>query len=114
MSKLTLPLPEFPVARLSGKTSVGFRARVELAVVNAVGRYAHGEHDACIAVVSNDGRVNGVFEQAGVPYEPCLVPVSEASKEVAKKRKSDVGAGPAGKCAKVSGRKAMPLKVPTT
>jgi hypothetical protein len=64
MSKLTLPLSEFPVARLPKETNDGFRVRVELAVVNVVGRYAHREHDACIVVVSNDGQGNRVFEQA--------------------------------------------------
>jgi hypothetical protein len=55
MSRLTLPLPMFLVARLLGETNDNFWARVELATVNVVGRYAHGEHDACIATVPNDG-----------------------------------------------------------
>jgi hypothetical protein len=38
-----------------------------------------------------------------VPYGPRLVPSSKASKESMKKRKSDAGAGPAGKCVKASG-----------
>jgi hypothetical protein len=80
-----------------------FRARVELAAVNVVGRYARGEHDACIAVVLNMGRLNRVFEQASVPYGPRLVPKSKASKEVVKKRKNDAGTGPIGKHTKVSG-----------
>jgi hypothetical protein len=79
--KLTLPLPEFPVARLLGEKADGFWVRVELVAVNVVGRYTRGEHDACIAVVPNDGRLNRVFEQGGVPYEPRLVPDSKASKE---------------------------------
>jgi hypothetical protein len=55
VSKLTLPLLEFPIARLLGETNDSFQARVELATMNIVGRYAHGEHDTCIAVVSNTG-----------------------------------------------------------
>jgi hypothetical protein len=112
MSKLTLPLPEFPVAKLSGETDDRFRAMVELAAVGAIGRYAHGEHDPCIAVVLNNGHLNRVFEQAEVPYGPCLVPGSEASKEAVKQRKNDSGAGLAGKRMKVSGRKAMVLNAP--
>jgi hypothetical protein len=87
VSMLTLPLPKFPVARLPGETTDGFRARVELVAVNVVWRYARGEHDACILVVLNGGRVNRVFEQADVPYMPRLVPRSEASKEAEKKEK---------------------------
>jgi hypothetical protein len=72
-------------------------------VVNVVTRYARKEHDTCVAVVPNNGRVNRVFEQAGVPYGPRLALGSKASKEAMKKRKSDAGAGPMGKRAKASG-----------
>jgi hypothetical protein len=87
MSKLSLPLLEFPAARLPSEMNDIFWVRVEQAAVNVVGRYARGEHDACIAVVLNNGWVNRVFEQAGVPYEPRLVHGSEASKEAMKKGK---------------------------
>jgi hypothetical protein len=56
------------------------------------------------------GRLNRVFEHAGMPYGPCLELGSEVSKEAAKKRKNDASAGPAGKHAKVSGQMAMALK----
>jgi hypothetical protein len=85
---------------------------VELATVNVVGRYARGEHDVCIALVLNMGRLNRVFEQVDVPYGPRLEPGSEASKEAAKKRKDDADAKPTGKCTKVSSRKVMALKAP--
>jgi hypothetical protein len=39
-------------------------------MVNIIGRYAHGEHDVCVVALPNDGRVNRVFEQAGVAYGP--------------------------------------------
>jgi hypothetical protein len=68
VSKLAVPLLEFPVVRLPKEMSDGFQVRVELATVNVVGRYACREHDACFAVVLNKGRVNRVFERAGVPY----------------------------------------------
>jgi hypothetical protein len=110
VSKLTLPLPKFPVARLLRETNDNFRARVELAAVNVVGRYARGELDTCIVVVPNNGQVNRVFEQASMPYGPRLVPGSEASIEAAKKRKSDSGAEPMGKRVKASDRKVVPLK----
>jgi hypothetical protein len=69
-----------------------------------------GDHKACVKTVSNRGWVNRIFEHASVPYGPRLEPNSEACEEAAKKRKSDVGVRPFGKCAKVSGRKAMPAK----
>jgi hypothetical protein len=79
--KLAAPMLEFPVARHPEETNEGFRGRVELAVTSIIGRYAHGEHDVCVATVPNGGRVNRVFELAGVPYGPQLKPRSEASKE---------------------------------
>jgi hypothetical protein len=110
VSKLAVPMPMFSVARLPEETNDGFRGRVELVTANIVGRYARGEHDVCVAALPNGGRVNRVFEQAGVSYGPRLKPGSEASKVVALKRKSDVGAGHVGKCVKVSNRKMVSSK----
>jgi hypothetical protein len=62
VSKLTLPVVEFPVARLPEEANDNFLARVQLAAANVVGKYARGEHDACIVVIPNNGRVNRVFE----------------------------------------------------
>jgi hypothetical protein len=92
VSKLCLPLPEFPVVRLPNKTNDYFHVRVEHATENIVGSYAREEHDVCIASVPNGGRVNRVFDQAGMPYGPCLEPGSEVSKEVVIKRKDDASA----------------------
>jgi hypothetical protein len=58
VSKILLPLSEFPVARLPDETNDHFCTWVELAVENVVGRYARGEHDACIATLPNEGRLN--------------------------------------------------------
>jgi hypothetical protein len=110
VSKLPVPFLEFPVARRPEETNDGFRVRVELAVMNVVGRYVYGEHKACVETVLNGGWVNRVSEPAGVPYGPRLEPGSEACKEAAKKRKSDTGAGTSGKHMKVSGRKGMLAK----
>jgi hypothetical protein len=109
--KLAIPMPEFPVARRPEEMNDGFRVRVELAAVNVVGWYAYREHKVCVEAVPNEGRVNRVFEKAGIPYGPRLEPGFEACKEAMKKRKSDVGVGPSGKCTKVSGQKAVPAKM---
>jgi hypothetical protein len=74
-SKVTLPLPVFPVTKLQGESNDRFLARIELGTENAVGSYVRVEHDACIMVLSNGGRLNQVFEKAGVPYSPRLDPV---------------------------------------
>jgi hypothetical protein len=113
MLKISLPLPEFHVARLVEETNDQFWVRVELAIVNVVGMYAHGMHEACIVMVPSMGRLNRVFEQGGVPYGPRLVPGSQASKEATEKRKNDSSVGPARKHVKLSSRKAMAPKVPT-
>jgi hypothetical protein len=110
VSKLHLPLLEFPIARLPNEMNDHFRARVELAAENIVGSYTRGEHDVCIASVPNEGRVNWVFEQASVPYGPHLELGSEASKEAVRKRKDDAGTGPAGKHTKVYDWQAAALK----
>jgi hypothetical protein len=70
MSKITLPLPEFPTARLPGETTDRFLVRVELVAENVVGSYIRGEHEVCILVLPNGGRLNWVFEQASVAYGP--------------------------------------------
>jgi hypothetical protein len=106
VSKINLPMSEFPSARLPGEMNDHFRPRVELAAENVVLSYVREEHDVCITAVPNEGRLNRVFEQAGVPYGPWLEPGSNASKEAAIKRRNDAGAGLAGKRVKVSGQKA--------
>jgi hypothetical protein len=101
VSKVTLPFPEFPLARLLGETNDHFLVSVELGTENVVGGYIHAEHDACILVLPNRGRLNQFFEQAGMAYGPCLELGSEASNEAVRKRKNNAGAGPAGKLEKV-------------
>jgi hypothetical protein len=103
VSKITFSLTEFPIPRLPKEINDHFWVRVELAAENVVGSYARGEHDVCVAVVPNEGRLNQVFEQASVPYGSILDPGSEANKEATKNKKNDVGAGLTGKRAEVSG-----------
>jgi hypothetical protein len=105
VSKVTLPLLESPLTRLQGENNDHFLASVELGTKNVVGGYIHMEHDACILLLLNHGRLNRIFEQAGVAYCPRPEPGSEASKEAARKRKNDAVAGPVGKQTKVPDKK---------
>jgi hypothetical protein len=105
VSKVTLPLPESPLTRLQGENNDHFLASVELGTENVVGGYIHMEHDACILLLPNDGRLNRIFEQAGVAYSPRPEPSSKASKEAARKRKNDAVTGPVGKQTKVPDKK---------
>jgi hypothetical protein len=110
VSKLAVPMPTFPIVKLPEETNDSFVGRVELAAANVIGRYPRREHDVCIMTVPNEGQVNRVFEQDSVPYRPRLEPRSEANKEAAQMWKSDTGAAPMGKRAKVSGQKVVPSK----
>jgi hypothetical protein len=87
VSKLLSPMVDFLIARLPKESVDRFCVKVELTAVGIVGRYTHGEHKVYIQALLNGGRVNRVFEYAGVPYEPCLEPDSEVSEDAAKKRK---------------------------
>jgi hypothetical protein len=79
--------------------------------VNVVDRCVRREHKDCVEMVPNGGGMNRVFEQASVPYGPRLELRSEVCEVAAKNRKSDAGARPFEKGAKVSGQTAMPMKV---
>jgi hypothetical protein len=47
-------VPDFRVTKfLEEMNDSDFRKRVELAVANIVGWYAHGEHKVCVEVVPN-------------------------------------------------------------
>jgi hypothetical protein len=61
-SKVTLPLPEFPLTKFRGESDDHFRVRVELDVENVVGTYSRPEHDACVLALLNGGRLNRVFK----------------------------------------------------
>jgi hypothetical protein len=113
VSKLLAAMMDFPVAQLLGETNDHLWARVELAAMDMVGRYTHGEHQACVEAMPNQGRVNWVFEHTGVPYGPCLAPGSETSEEAAKKRKQDAGAESQSKHVRVLGRQTSCVKVAT-
>jgi hypothetical protein len=89
VSRLKLPLPKFHAMRKDDEDDAQFLANVELEVEGIVGTYTHLEHDVCMAGLLNWGRLNHMFELAGVPYGPRPVPGMEAFTEASKKRKMD-------------------------
>jgi hypothetical protein len=76
---------------------------VELGAENVVGSYDRAERDACVNALPNGGRLNRVFEKAGVTYGPRPKPGTKA----AKKRKADDCIRSARKQKKVAGIKKM-------
>jgi hypothetical protein len=59
VSKIVVPLPEFPLARLEGESNDHFfLERVELEAQIVVGSYICEEHDACVQELPNGGRSN--------------------------------------------------------
>jgi hypothetical protein len=105
VSKIVLPLLDFLFTKFQGESDDNFRARVELGAENVVGSYNHVEHDACVLALPNKGRLNWVFEKAGVAYGPRPIPGTDASKEATMKRKADVSVEPMGKWVKVAQKK---------
>jgi hypothetical protein len=85
-----------------------------VSVLEVIGRYTHGEHKACIKTLPNRGRVNNVFEYAGVPYEPHSETGSTASGKAPAKRKRDAGVMSIAKRAKVPSHKPVSANVPAT
>jgi hypothetical protein len=68
--KVTLPLPVFPLAKIQGESDDHFLARLELGAENVVGSYSRAEHNVWIQSLPNGGRLNQVFEKAGVGTVP--------------------------------------------
>jgi hypothetical protein len=84
-------LAEFPLAKLQGESHDHLLARLELGAKNVMGSYGRMEHEACIQEVPNGGRLNQVFNKAGMVYGPRAEPSIEASTEATRKRKANTG-----------------------
>jgi hypothetical protein len=100
------PVSKLPIARLPEESNDGFQGRVEVAMVNVVWKYSHGEHRHCRTEVMLTGCLNRPGYHTGH-----LEPGSEASKEAALKHKSDAAVGPAGKHVKAFDCKTVPSKM---
>jgi hypothetical protein len=109
VSWLKIPLPNFPLRRKGEKDDVRFLPRVEQEAKNIVGGYTCVEHEACLASIPNNDRLNCVLKLAGVSYGPRPVPVSA---EVLKKRKAGAATKVSGKRPKVAEKKiALAMKI---
>jgi hypothetical protein len=109
VSQLKIPLPRFPLSHEDGENDAPLLARVEQEARNIMGSYTRVEHNACVANLLNNGRLNYVLEVAGVSYGPCLVPIFV---EVPKKRKAYAAAKVLGMCPKVTEKKGnLPAEV---
>jgi hypothetical protein len=106
VSKLKVPLLNFPLHREDGEDDVQLLARVEQEARNIVGGYTRAEHEACIANLRNNGRLNRVLKVVEVGYGPRRVLIFT---EVLKKRKADVVAKVLAKCPKGLRRKVCGL-----
>jgi hypothetical protein len=106
VSKLKVPLPKFTaVCKDDNEDDVQFLARVELEAEGIVGSYTKAEHDACLAHICNGGRLNRIFDFAGVAYGPRAMPGTDELTEAVRKRKFDtVGKNPS-KRPKAAGKK---------
>jgi hypothetical protein len=70
VSKLKGCLPKFEAICKDDEDDIQFLARVELEAEDIVGSCTRPEHDAGIMSLRNKGRLNRVFEVAGVAYGP--------------------------------------------
>jgi hypothetical protein len=101
-----VPLPNFPLSHEDGEDDVQLLARVEQEDRNIMGGYTHVEHEAYIASLPNNGRLNHVLEVVGVAYGPRPVPIST---KVLKKRKADAATKVSAKRPKVTEKKGAGL-----
>jgi hypothetical protein len=76
ISQLKVPLPNFPLRREDGENDVQFLVGVEQEARNIMEGYTCAEHEACIASLPNNGRLNRVLKVAGVGYGPRPMPIS--------------------------------------
>jgi hypothetical protein len=84
--KVETPLPLFAVGNVVVEYAAHVLAEVETEAENVLGSFGPQEYDAlCMVNIPNDGRLNRVLEQIGVPYAPRPLPGSDASQAAIKK-----------------------------
>jgi hypothetical protein len=75
VSKLKVPLPGFTLCHKDDEDYIKFLVRVEQEAKVIVGSYMCTEHEACMAHLHNNGRLNRVLEFTVVAYGPRPMPV---------------------------------------
>jgi hypothetical protein len=63
VSKVIVPLSEFPFTKFQGESDDDFLARVELGAENVIDSYDCVEHDACVLVLPNGDRLTEFLEK---------------------------------------------------
>jgi hypothetical protein len=115
MSKVKMPLRIFPMEVVSTKGAGRFQVMVEMDAEKILGSYGPREHDACMMVkLPNDGHLNWVFKQMGVPYALCPLPGTDAFTAATKKQKADTSRRVVAKKVMVIPAKATPVKAAPT
>jgi hypothetical protein len=110
--KVEVPLPLFVVESVSLEHANHVLAEVEMEAERVLGSFGPKEHDALgMTNILNDGRLNQVLEQMGVPYAPHPLPGSKASQATIKKRNAEMSKKPVVKRAKTGHVRAMPSKM---
>jgi hypothetical protein len=112
VSRVETPLPIFPMETILVEGASHFLEMMETNAEKVLGSYGPREHDACMVMkLSNDGHLNRVFEQMGIPYGPRPLPGTDAFVAATKNRKANVSKKTVMKKAKVVLVKAVPVKV---
>jgi hypothetical protein len=79
LSKVVVPIPK--VTPIIGKQQSGAAFKVWIIATSnlLVGNYCAMEHNTYMGL--RHGRLNHIFELAGLPYQPCSKPVVRMSKK---------------------------------
>jgi hypothetical protein len=87
VSMVTMSLPVFPLAKLQVESDDHFLTRVELGAENVVDSYGRTEHDACVQVLPNTGRLNRVFRWLVWPMVPVRISAPRPTQRLLRKEK---------------------------
>jgi hypothetical protein len=112
VSKVETPLTVFLVEPVSMEDVGRFLVKVEMDAKKILGSFRPKEYDALVtAKLLNNGHLNRVFEQMGIPYTPCPLHGTEASPVATRKHKPNMSKKIAAKKPKVAQTgKATPTK----
>jgi hypothetical protein len=89
LSKVMVPLPKFAAAKPPDEDGANFVTRIVARGDKLVGRYGWSKHQAYLAQLPT-GRLNHVFEVAGIEYPARPVPEAPGSAKSLRTRKLEV------------------------